>query len=193
VYGSIEKGSFKENDVMTPRNPYSASKLGADRLAYSFFITYDLPVIITRSSNNFGPYQHPEKLIPLFITNLLRGQKVPLYGDGMNVRDWLYVIDNCEAIEFLMNKGKIGEAYNVSGGNEKTNIEITRLILKELGRDESSIEFVKDRPGHDRRYSLNDEKIRKLGWQPRFKFEESLKETIKWYKENKQWWESLVS
>ncbi len=192
VYGSIEKGSFKEEGPMNPRNPYSVSKLGADRLAYSFFVTYNLPVVITRSSNNFGPYQYPEKLLPLSITNILRNKKVPLYGDGLYVRDWLYVIDNCEAIDFLRKKGKLGEAYNVAGGNEKTNIEVIKIVLSHLGKDESWIEFVKDRPGHDRRYSLNDEKIKKLGWKPISNFGGALRETIDWYKKNRRWWEPLV-
>lgn len=192
VYGSIEEGSFTESSPLRPRNPYSASKAGADSLAYSYFITYGLPVIITRSSNNFGPNQFPEKVIPLFITNLLRGKKVPLYGDGKNVRDWLYVRDNCRAIELLLRKGSNGEAYNIGGNNEKQNIELTGIILNELGKDESFIGFVKDRLGHDRRYSLNCEKIMELGWKPEKEFEEALKETIEWYSKNKGWWEPLV-
>ncbi|MFH1545320.1 MAG: GDP-mannose 4,6-dehydratase [archaeon] len=192
VYGSIEEGSFTETSPLKPRNPYSASKAGADSLAYSYFITYGLPVIITRSSNNFGPNQFPEKVIPLFITNILRDKKVPLYGDGKNVRDWLYVKDNCKAIELLLRNGRNGEAYNIGGSNEKENIELTRIILNELGRDESFIEFVKDRIGHDRRYSLNCGKVMELGWKPEKDFDEALKETIEWYSKNKGWWEPLV-
>ena len=193
VYGSIEKGSFTEDSVLQPNSPYSASKAGGDLIARSYNKTFGVPVIITRSSNNFGPYQYPEKLIPLFITNLLEGRKVPVYGDGLNVRDWLYVIDNCEAIDFVMHKGSIGEIYNIGADNEKTNIEITKLLLKELGKNESSIEFVKDRPGHDKRYSINSSKLRKLGWKPRFKFERALKETVKWYKNNQNWWKKIKS
>jgi len=193
VYGQIEKGSFKETDTLMPRNPYSAAKAGAERLAYSYFTTYGLPVIITRSSNNFGPYQFPEKLIPRFITNLLRGKKVPLHGNGMYIRDWLFVMDNCEAIDMCAEKGRNGEIYNIGGGNEKTNLWITRFILKELGKDEDMIEFVKNRPGQDKRYSLDCSKIKKeLGWQPKYEFEPALKQTIKWYKENKWWWKPLV-
>lgn len=192
VYGSIEKGSFKETDVLNPSNPYSASKAGADRLAYSYFKTYDLGVLITRSSNNFGPYQYPEKIIPLFITNLLRGKKVPLYGDGLNVRDWLYVKDNCAAIDQILEKGRDGEVYNVGGSNEVTNLELTKLILHELGKGEDMIEYVKDRLGHDRRYSLDSTKIMELGWKPEASFEHEMKETINWYKENEWWWQKLV-
>ncbi len=193
VYGSIEKGSFKETDELRPRNPYSASKAGADRLAYSFYATYNLPIIITRSSNNFGPYQYPEKLIPLFITNLLENKKTPVYGDGLNIRDWLYVLDNCEAIDFILHKGKEGEVYNIAGNNEKTNIAITKLLLKLLNKDESSIDYVKDRPGHDRRYALNANKLKSLGWQPSFKFDEAIKKTVEWYKDNPWWWKKIKS
>lgn len=191
VYGSIKKNSFSEDNSLNPRNPYSASKAGADTLALSFFTTYNTPVVITRSSNNFGPYQHPEKLIPLFITNILEDKKVPLYGDGNNVRDWLYVIDNCEAIDFVVNNGKDGEVYNISGNNEKRNIEVTKLILKKLGKNESYIEYVTDRLGHDRRYSLDCKKIEKLGWRPRHVFDSALDSTISWYKKNISWWKEL--
>lgn len=191
VYGSIEEGKFKETDTLMCRNPYSASKAGGDRLAYSFFVTYKLPIIITRSSNNFGPYQHPEKLIPLFITNLLENKKVPLYGDGLNIRDWLYVIDNCKAIDFILHNGKNGEIYNIGGENEKTNMEITKFILNELNKDETYIQYVKDRLGHDRRYSLDCTKLNNLGWSPKFKFKEALKKTINWFKINKEWWKKL--
>ncbi|MBI2598110.1 MAG: dTDP-glucose 4,6-dehydratase [Candidatus Diapherotrites archaeon] len=192
VYGSIEKRKFSERSPLNPSNPYSASKAGADRLAYSYFKTYGLPIIITRSSNNFGPYQFPEKIIPLFITNLLLKKKVPLYGDGKNVRDWLFVEDNCRAISLCMQKGKNGETYNIGGGNEKTNIELTKIILKELGLDESRVEFVADRLGHDRRYALDFSKVKKLGFRPSKNFEQQLKETIHWYKNNQNWWKPLI-
>jgi len=191
VYGSTKKGSFNESDNLQPNSPYSASKAGADLLVRSYIKTHNIPAIITRSSNNFGPYQYPEKLIPLFVTNLLEGKKVPLYGEGLNVRDWIYVLDNCEAIDFILHKGVDGEIYNIGGGSEKTNLEITKLILKELGKNESRIEKVRDRKGHDFRYSLNCEKINKLGWKPRFKFEKAIKETINWYKKNQEWWKKL--
>jgi len=193
VYGQIHEGSFKETDVLNPRNPYSASKAGADRLAYSFYCTYNLPVVITRSSNNYGPYQYPEKVMPLFITNLIENKKVPLYGDGLNVRDWIYVLDNIEAIDFIMHNGKIGEVYNIGGGNELTNLEMTKIILKEMNKDKSYIEFVKDRLGHDRRYSLDCNKIHSLGWKPRFNFNNAIKETINWYKKNEWWWKKIKS
>lgn len=192
IYGQIEHGSFKETDVLNPRNPYSASKAGADRLAYSFFATYDLPVIITRSSNNFGPFQFPEKMIPLFITNILQGKKVPVYGEGKNVRDWIYVMDNCEAIELCLNKGKVGEVYNIGGGNEISNLELTKIILQELGKGEDMIDYVKDRPGHDLRYSLDCTKIKELGWRPRTRFADEIRQTVSWYKNNRKWWEPLV-
>src|SRR3989344_1926028 len=193
VYGQIHEGSFKETDVLNPRNPYSASKAGADRLAYSFYCTYNLPVVITRSSNNYGPYQYPEKVMPLFITNLIENKKVPLYGDGLNVRDWIYVLDNVEAIDFIMNNGILGEVYNIGGNNELTNIEMTKIILKEMSKDESFIEYVKDRPGHDRRYSLDCAKIKKLGWKPKINFNEGIKLTINWYKDNEWWWKKIKS
>lgn len=192
VYGSIEKGSFKETDLLEPSSPYSASKAGGDMLVHSYFVTHKLPVVITRSSNNFGPYQYPEKLIPLFITNALRNKKLPLYGDGKNVRDWLYVLDNCDAIDLVMHKGKAGEIYNIGSGNETTNIDITTLILQELHRPESLIEFVPDRKGHDRRYSLDTTKIKKLGWKPMNDFKTALSKTIRWYAENEWWWKSLI-
>jgi dTDP-glucose 4,6-dehydratase len=192
VYGSIKKGKFKETDPLNPSSPYSASKAAADLLCQAYFKTYNFPVIIIRPSNNFGPYQFPEKLIPLFITNLLRNKKVPLYGTGKNVRDWLYVLDCCCGIDLIFSKGKIGEIYNLSGGNEKRNIEITRIILKKLGKDESFIEYVKDRPGHDWRYALDCSKIKKLGWRPKYKFEEAIEETINWYKNNEWWWKPLL-
>lgn len=191
VYGSIQNGSFKETDILNPSSPYSSSKASADLLALGYYNTFNFPVIITRTTNNFGPYQYPEKLIPLFITNLLEGKKVPLYGDGKNIRDWIFVEDNCEAIEMASEKGKEGEIYNIGTENELTNIEITELILKELEFDKNSIEYVKDRLGHDRRYSLDCTKIRKLGWNPKHNFIEALKQTINWYKNNEEWWKKL--
>lgn len=191
VYGSILKGSFKETDPLSPNSPYSASKAAADLFARSYFVTYKLPVIITRSSNNFGPYQYPEKVMPLFITNILEGRKVPLYADGMNMRDWLYVVDNCEAIDLIMHKGNAGEIYNIGAGGETTNIELTKAILALLEKDESMIEYVKDRPGHDKRYALDIAKIRTLGWHPKHDFEDALKLTIDWYKNNEVWWKKL--
>jgi dTDP-glucose 4,6-dehydratase len=192
VYGSISSESFKESDSLNPSSPYSASKAGADLLVMAYYKTFNLPVLITRSSNNFGSYQYPEKIIPLFITNALRNKPLPLYGDGMNVRDWLFVLDNCEAIDLVMQKGEVGGIYNIASGIEKTNIEITRSILKELGKPESLINYVKDRLGHDRRYSLDCAKIRKLGWRPTHTFEEALKTTIHWYIENEWWWKPLI-
>lgn len=192
VYGSIEKGSFKETDPLLPSSPYSASKASGDMLAHSYFITHNLPVVITRSSNNFGPYQYPEKLIPLFITNSLRNKKLPLYGDGKNVRDWLYVLDNCSGIDLVMHKGNAGEIYNIGSGNEISNRNITGIILEELQKPDSLIEFVPDRKGHDRRYSLDISKIMKLGWEPEHDFKAALHETIKWYERNEWWWKPLI-
>jgi len=191
VYGSIAEGSFKETDMLTPSSPYSSSKAGSDLLAQSYYITHRLPVIITRCTNNFGPYQYPEKLIPLFITNLLEGKKVPLYGTGMNVRDWIYVLDHCKAIDFILHEACTGEIYNIGGGAEKTNIEITSRILEMLGKDTSMIEYVKDRPGHDIRYSLDCSKLKALGWEPEYEFDEAIEDTVKWYIENRWWWEKL--
>jgi dTDP-glucose 4,6-dehydratase len=193
VYGSIEKGSFTEADTLMPRNPYSASKAGADRLAYSYFTTYKLPVIITRASNNFGPYQFPEKLIPLFVTNAIEDKKLPVYGDGKNVRDWLYVEDHCDAIQYIIDNGKVGEIYNIGGGNELTNIEITDLILKEIKKSKSLKKFIQDRLGHDRRYSLDCEKLASIGWQPKNDFKKAMKFTIEWYRKNDEWWKPLKS
>jgi len=194
VYGSTEKDSFFEKSPLNPSNPYSASKAAADTIANSYFITYKMPILITRSTNNLGPFQYPEKLIPLFITNLLENKKIPLYGDGLNIRDWLYVLDNCEAIDLILHKGKEGEIYNIAGENEKTNLGITNFILKEMGKDENFIEYVRDRPGHDRRYSLNCEKTKKeLGWEPKSNFEEALKKTLQWYKDNEWWWKKIKS
>lgn len=193
VYGSIEDGSFVETDPLMPSSPYSASKAGADRLAYSYFVTYNLPIIITRCSNNFGPYQYPEKLIPLFVTNAIEDKKLPIYGDGLNVRDWVYVKDHCDAVDFIMQHGKDGEVYNIGGGNERNNLQITELILKDLNKPNDLKKFVDDRLGHDRRYSLNCEKLANLGWEPKFNFEEAMAITINWYRENSWWWEKIKS
>jgi dTDP-glucose 4,6-dehydratase len=193
VYGSIESGSFKETDTLMPRNPYSASKAGADRLAYSYWATYQLPVIVTRASNNYGPYQYPEKFIALSLTNLLEGKTMPIYGDGKNIRDWLYVEDHCSALVHLIEHGKNGEVYNVAGGNERENIEVAQEILNYLKLSENSIQFVKDRLGHDRRYSLNSDKLKSLGWSPRFSFKEALHLTIDWYRDHEDWWKKIKS
>jgi len=181
VYGQIFIGSFRETDKLEPRNPYSATKASADMLCLSFHKTYDLPVVVTRSTNNYGPRQHPEKLIPKIILNALQNKPIPIYGDGMHIRDWLYVLDNCEAIDLVLHKGKNGEIYNIGAGNERTNLEVVRLILNLLNRPEKLITFVKDRPAHDRRYSVNWDKIKTLGWRPKTTFIRGLKETIGWY------------
>jgi len=191
VYGSIKEGPFSENSPLKPNSPYAASKASADLICLSYYKTYEFPIIITRSSNNFGPFQYPEKLIPLFITNLLEGKKVPVYGKGKNIRDWLYVEDNCRAIDLVITKGKVGEIYNIGAGNEKTNLFITETILKKMGKGIDMIEFVKDRPGHDFRYSLDCSKIKKLGWKPKISFEEGIEKTISWYQENEVWWKKL--
>lgn len=193
VYGTLGKdGYFTENTPLAPNSPYSASKAGADMLVRSYFETYKTPVLITRCSNNYGPYQYPEKLIPFFISKLLKGEKVPLYGDGLNIRDWLYVYDHCRAIDTVLHKGREGEVYNIGGHNEKSNFEITKIILKEMGRDENSIEYVKDRLGHDRRYAIDNTKITtELGWEPSLTFEEGIKLTINWYLNNIEWIKSI--
>jgi len=193
VYGSINEGSFTEESPLKPSNPYSASKAGGDRLAYSYFATYGLPVIITRASNNFGPFQYPEKLIPLFVTNAIEDKLLPLYGDGKNIRDWLYVKDHCSGIEFALKNGIIGEVYNIAGASEKENIEITNLILRFLDKPKSLIRPVQDRLGHDRRYSLNAGKLYELGWKQAFKFDEALRFTVQWYVERTDWWRPLKS
>jgi dTDP-glucose 4,6-dehydratase len=193
VYGSIERGSFTEDSPLNPRNPYSASKAGADRLAFAYFATHNLPVIITRCSNNFGPNQHPEKFIPLFITNALEDQPLPLYGDGCQVRDWIHVADHCAALDFLIARGEPGQTYNIAGGNEIQNIAIARAILQRLGKPESLIRFVADRPGHDRRYSLEAGKLARLGWKPSREFHAALAETIDWYAANESWWRKIKS
>ncbi|KAA0233614.1 MAG: dTDP-glucose 4,6-dehydratase [Acidimicrobiales bacterium] len=191
VYGSIEEGSFTEEDRLGPRSPYSASKAGSDLIALSYRETYELPVLVTRSSNNFGPYQFPEKLIPLFVTNLLDGLKVPLYGDGLNVRDWCFVRDNCAGVDLVLRQGEIGEVYNIGAGNEFPNRHITDRLLTILGKDESFIEYVEDRKGHDRRYSIDVSKVQRLGWKPSRGFDEALEDTVGWYVDNRWWWEPL--
>ena len=193
VYGSIAKGACREDAPLLPRNPYSASKAGADRLAYSFWATHGVPVIITRCSNNYGPYQHPEKMIPLFVTNALENKPLPLYGDGRNVRDWIHVLDHCNAILFLLQQGKDGEVYNVSGDAPKENIEITRLILKILGKPTNLIRWVQDRPGHDRRYSIDGAKLKALGFKPKLRFADGMEKTVRWYQENTSWWRKIKS
>ena len=192
VYGSIEEGSFTELDPLDPSSPYSASKAGADLLCKAYYKTYGLPVLITRSSNNYGPYQYPEKLIPVLIIRALNNQPLPIYGDGTNVRDWLYVEDNCIAIKLVLEKGKAGEIYNIGANDELRNIDVAKLILKELDKPESLIRFVEDRPGHDYRYSLDTTKIRELGWKPKIKFKEGIKKTVEWYIKNRWWWEPIV-
>ncbi|MFA6635502.1 MAG: dTDP-glucose 4,6-dehydratase [Candidatus Omnitrophota bacterium] len=191
VYGSVPEGLSAERDTLRPNSPYSATKASADLLALSYYTTYGLPVIVTRSSNNFGPYQFPEKVIPLFITNLIDGRKVPLYGDGGNIRDWIFVGDNCEGIDVIMRKGKPGEIYNIGGGNHLSNKELTYAILSAMGKGEDSIEYVKDRPGHDRRYALDSSKAGKLGWTASSDLNGDIQRTIKWYKDNESWWREL--
>ena len=191
VYGSIAAGSFAEDAALNPRNPYSASKAGGDRLAFSYWASHGVPVVITRASNNYGPYQYPEKLIPLFVTNALEDRPLPLYGDGRNVRDWLFVRDHAAAIDFLLDSGEPGETYNVAGGCEMENLEITRRVLAELGKPETLIRFVDDRPGHDRRYSLDAGKLARLGFRPETLFERGLSETVRWYRDNPGWWKPI--
>jgi dTDP-glucose 4,6-dehydratase len=191
VYGSIDEGSFTERDPLGPRSPYSASKAGSDMIALAYHETYGLPVLVTRSSNNFGPYQFPEKVIPLFVTNLLDGQRVPLYGDGLNVRDWCYVEDNCAGVDLVLRKGTIGEIYNIGAGNEITNRELTDRLVALCGRDESAIGYVTDRLGHDRRYSIDTGKVEALGWRPGHHLGDALEATVAWYRDNRWWWEPL--
>lgn len=191
VYGYILDGKFTEKSPLDPSSPYSASKAGGDLLVLAYFRTFGVPALITRSSNNYGPYQYPEKLIPLFVTNAIDDLPLPVYGDGRQVRDWLYVLDNCKAIDLVLRKGEEGGVYNVGGNCELENIEVTRIILGEMGKPENLIEFVKDRPGHDFRYALETDKIRELGWEPDTDFTRGLSETIRWYLENEDWWRPL--
>ena len=199
VYGSLPEDKpeikFTEETPLQPNSPYSASKAAADCLVRSYFHTFEMPVLTTRCSNNYGPYQFPEKLIPLFVTNLIEGRKVPLYGDGMNVRDWLYVEDHCEAIWAVLNRGRFGEVYNIGGNNEIPNRIITETILREMGKSwEENVQYVKDRPGHDRRYAIDATRMhRELGWSPRHRFEEAIRSTIQWYRDNEPWWRAIKS
>jgi len=193
VYGSIAKGTAKETTILDPASPYSASKAAADHLALSYYRTHGLPVIITRAANNYGPYQYPEKFLPLFITHALEDQPLPLYGDGLNVRDWLHVTDHCEAIDRVLRKGKIGEIYNIGTGLGFSNLAVARTILRHLQKPNSLIRFVKDRPGHDRRYAMNISKIRReTGWSPRIRFTEGLNDLIGWYRDHRSWWEPIL-
>ena len=191
VYGTIDEGSFSETDILTPRSPYSAAKAGSDLLALSYHTTYDLPVVVTRCSNNYGPYQFPEKLIPLFTTNLLDGRTVPLMGDGGNVRDWIHVEDHNRAAHLVFESGEVGEVYNIGAHNELTNSDITMRLIELTGRDESAIEWVPDRLGHDRRYSVDIDKISALGWELQRDFDAGLAHTVDWYRANRSWWEPL--
>ncbi len=191
VYGSIESGSFEEEDALSPSSPYSASKAGGELMAKAYERTFGYRVLITRGSNTYGPYQYPEKVVSLFATNALDDIELPLYGDGMNVRDWLYVDDHCAGIDVVLREGVLGEAYNVGADQERTNLELTREILKLMGKGEELIKYVKDRPGHDRRYSIDSSKLRALGWQPEVGFEEGMARTVGWYRENEAWWRRL--
>jgi len=191
VYGSIDEGSFSETDPLGPRSPYSASKAGSDLIALAYYDTYGLPVVVTRSSNNFGPWQFPEKVIPLFVTNLLDAKKVPLYGDGLNIRDWCYVEDNCAGVDMVLRKGQVGEIYNIGAGNEITNRELTDRLLRLCGKGEEMIEYVEDRLGHDRRYSIDISKAKALGWAPARDLDDAIAATVEWYANNRAWWEPL--
>ncbi|MEO8363948.1 MAG: dTDP-glucose 4,6-dehydratase [Ilumatobacteraceae bacterium] len=193
VYGSVERGSSKEGDPLEPRSPYSASKAGSDLIALSYFSTHGVPVLVTRCTNNFGPYQYPEKAIPLFTTNLLDGKQIPLYGDGLNERDWLYVDDHCAGVNLVLEHGQLGEIYNIGAGNETANRDLVNKLLALLGRDESSVSYVADRLGHDRRYSVDVAKITTLGWKRRRSLDEALEQTVSWYRDNRWWWEPLKS
>jgi dTDP-glucose 4,6-dehydratase len=193
VYGSIPQGAFKETDPLNPSSPYSASKAGGELLARAYWITYQFPVIITRAANNIGPYQYPEKVVPLFVSNALEDKSLPVYGDGLQVRDYMHVYDHCTALDLLLDKGEPGEVYNVGAGNEMPNIEMTQFILKQVGKPESLIKHVTDRPGHDRRYAVDSAKLRALGWQPKYNAEQALSATAKWYVDNRGWWEPIKS
>lgn len=195
VYGTLGKtGMFTETTPLAPNSPYSASKTSADLFVRAYHETFGMPVNITRCSNNYGPYQFPEKLIPLMINNCLKGQQLPVYGDGMQIRDWLHVKDHCTGIDTVLHKGRIGEVYNIGGNNEKANIEIVKLIIENLGKTEDMIKYVQDRPGHDRRYAIDNTKITtELGWSPSYTFEQGIKETIEWYLSNQEWMEKIVS
>ena len=191
VFGSVQNGSFTEESPFAPNSPYAASKAGADLLCRAYFKTYNLPIIVTHSCNFYGPNQYPEKLIPLFVTNLLENKKAPVYGQGQQIREWIFTEDYCAAIEAIMEKGRAGEVYNIGTGFEKTNLETTRFILQEMGLGGAMIEYVKDRPGHDLRYAINSQKLRGLGWEPNIDWADGLRRTISWYKKNEDWWQSL--
>ena len=191
VYGSVEVGSSKESDPLEPRSPYSASKAGSDLIALSYYATHGTPVLVTRCTNNFGPWQYPEKAIPLFTTNLLDGKKIPLYGDGLNERDWIYVDDHCSGVHLVLEKGELGGIYNIGAGNETPNRVLVDKLLALLGKDESSVQYVQDRKGHDRRYSVDISKVTKLGWKRERSLDEALESTVKWYRDNRWWWEPL--
>ena len=192
VYGSTVSGSFSEANILDPSSPYSASKAGGELLARSYVRTYGLDVVVTRSSNNYGPFQYPEKLIPVLVIKALRNQPLPIYGKGINVRDWLHVEDNCRAIDLVLQKAKAGEIVNIGSGNEVPNIDVAKLILKHMKKPESLIKYIQDRPGHDFRYSLNWDQMRKMGWKPKMRFEDGLKRTVDWYVANQQWWIPLI-
>jgi len=193
VYGSIDNGSFREDDLLSPSSPYSASKAAADLICLVYHRTYGLRVKVTRSTNNVGPYQFPEKLIPLHVTNALWGKPLPIYGDGLNIRDWIYVEDNCEAIDLVRRRGSAGAVYNIGAKNERTNLEVARAVLQLLGKPEALIRFVEDRPGHDRRYSVDTSRIKALGWEPRHTFEDALRRTVEWYRRREDWWRPQVA
>lgn len=193
VYGSIASGAFKETDPLEPNSPYSASKAGGELMVRAYHVTYGVPTLVTRGSNTFGPFQYPEKLASLFITNAIDDQPLPVYGDGRQVRDWLYVLDHCLGIDVVLHYGELGEVYNVGGENERFNIEVTELILELLGKPRSLIRYVPDRPGHDRRYALDCTKIKKLGWEPQWEWETAMEETVRWYRANEWWWRKIKS
>jgi len=193
VYGHVPAGASKETDPVAPRSPYAASKASGDLMVNAYYVTYNLPVVITRGSNNIGPYQYPEKVVPLFVTNAIDDLPLPLYGDGLQVRDYQYVLDHCEAIDLVLHKGETGGIYNIGTGTEMRNIDMARLILRLLGKPESLIQPVRDRPGHDRRYSLDIVKIRALGWEPTHSCEEAIEKTVRWYVENEWWWRPIKS
>lgn len=193
VYGAVLEGSSVETDRLEPRSPYSAAKAGGDLMCRAYFITHNTPVMVTRGSNTYGPYQYPEKMLPLFITNAIEDKPIPMYGDGKYVRDWMHVLDHCEGIDLVLHKGEPGEIYNIGGGNERENIEVTYKVLDLLGKPRSLINYVQDRPGHDRRYSIDTAKMQALGWSPRRGFDDGFRETVEWYINNRQWWEKIKS
>ena len=193
VYGAVLEGSSKEGDQLEPRSPYSAAKAGGELMCQAYFVTNNTPVLITRGSNTYGPYQYPEKMLPLFITNAIEDKPIPMYGDGKYIRDWMYVLDHCEGIDFALHNGNKGEIYNIGGGNEPFNIDVTYMVLELLNKPKSLIHFVQDRPGHDKRYSLDTGKLRAMGWAPKYTLEQGLKETVDWYIKHRQWWGKIKS